>query len=159
LNKSGEVQTKDHPFFTPLGLNGRACITCHQPSSGMSLSLELIRLRWADTNGKDPLFAAVDGSNCPDLPQYKEEPHSLLLERGLPRLPPRRPPATTAGQLSKPDFRIEVVRDPTGCNKNPALISVYRRPRVAANLEYIARPTGDNLMADGRERTLESQAT
>src|SRR5437867_7455451 len=158
LNKSGEVQTKDHPFFTPLGSNGRACITCHQPTSAMSLSLDLIRLRWADTNGKDPLFAAVDGSNCPDLPQDKEESHSLLLERGLFRITLPWPPVTASGQLFKPDFRIEVVRDPTGCNRNSASISVYRRPRVAANLQYIALPTGDTLMADGRERTLQSQA-
>jgi len=159
LNKSGEVETKDHPFFTPLGTNGRACVTCHQPTSAMSLSLDLIRLRWADTNGKDPLFAAVDGSNCPDLPQDKEESHSLLLERGLFRIALPWPPVTASGQLFKPDFRIDVVRDPTGCNKNPASISVYRRPRVAANLQYIALPTGDTLMADGREGTLQSQAT
>src|SRR5207247_5427859 len=126
---------------------------CHQPTTAMSLSLDLIRLRWADTNGKDPLFAAVDGSNCPDLPQDKEESHSLLLERGLIRIALPWPPVT------KPDFRIEVVRDPTGCNKNPASVSVYRRPRVAANLQYIAQPTGVVLMADGRESTLQSQAT
>src|SRR5215831_6696570 len=29
LNKSGEVETKGHPFFTALGSNGRACVTCH----------------------------------------------------------------------------------------------------------------------------------
>ncbi len=158
LNKSGEVQTKGHPFFTPLGSNGRSCVTCHQPTSAMSLSLDLIRLRWADTNGKDPLFAAVDGSNCPDLPQDKEESHSLLLERGLFRIALPWPPVTASGQLFKPDFRIDVVRDPTGCNKNPASISVYRRPRVAANLQYIALATGVTLMADGREPTLQSQA-
>ena len=45
LNKSGEVETKDHPFFTPLGSNGRSCVTCHQPTSAMSLSLDLIRFR------------------------------------------------------------------------------------------------------------------
>jgi hypothetical protein len=153
LNKSGEVETKGHPFFTALGSNGRACVTCHQPSNAMGLSLDLIRDRWAATKGKDPLFAAVDGSNCPDLPHDKEESHSLLLNRGLIRIALQWPPA------SKPDFRIEVVRDPTGCNKNPAEISVYRRPRVAANLQQIALPTGDTLMADGRERTLQSQAT
>src|SRR5215471_997696 len=158
LNKSGEVQTKGHPFFTPLGSNGRSCVTCHQPNSAMSLSLDLIRLRWADTNGKDPLFAAVDGSNCPDLPQDKEESHSLLLKRGLFRIALPWPPVTASGQLLKPDFRIEVVRDPTGCNKKPAFISVYRRPRVAANLQYIALPFGGILMADGRESTLQSQA-
>jgi hypothetical protein len=158
LNKSGEVQTKGHPFFTPLGSNGRSCVTCHQPTSAMSLSLDLVRLRWADTNGKDPLFAAVDGSNCPDLPQDKEESHSLLLERGLLRIALPWPPVTASGQLIEPEFRIEVVRDPTGCNKNPASISVYRRPRVAANLQYIVLPTGGTLMADGREPTLQSQA-
>src|SRR6266568_427112 len=170
LNKSGEVETKDHPFFTPLGTNGRACVTCHQPTSAMSLSRDLIRLRWADTNGKDPMFAAVDGSNCPDIPQDKEESHSLLLERGLFRIALPWPPVTAPGsssraQLVKPDFRIEVVRDPTGCNKNPASISVYRRPRVAANLTYVlpmgALPTGVTgvtLLADGREPSLQSQA-
>src|SRR5262245_54685389 len=86
LNKSGEVETNGHAFFTALGSNGRACVTCHQPSNAMGLSLDLIRDRWAATNGKDPLFAAVDGSNCLDLPQDKQESHSLLLERGLIRV-------------------------------------------------------------------------
>src|SRR5437879_5047148 len=165
LNQSGEVQTKGHPFFTPLGSNGRSCITCHQPTSAMSLSVDLIRMRWAETDGKDPLFAAIDGSNCPDLPQDKEESHSLLLERGLFRIFLPWPPVTASGQPVKPDFRIEVVRDPTGCNKNPASISVYRRPRVAANLTYVlpmgALPTGVTgvtLLADGREPSLQSQA-
>src|SRR6516162_2969597 len=71
VNTSGAVETSGHPFFTPLGSNGRACVTCHQPTSAMSLSLDLIRQRWADTQGKDPLFAAIDGSNCPNLPQEK----------------------------------------------------------------------------------------
>ncbi|PWT98524.1 MAG: hypothetical protein C5B51_28940 [Terriglobia bacterium] len=159
LNTSGAVETDGHPFFTPLGSNGRACITCHQPTSAMSLSVDLIRPRWADTDGKDPLFAAIDGSNCPNLPQEKEESHSLLLERGLFRIALPWPPVTASGRPLKPDFRIEVVRDPTGCNKNPASISVYRRPRVAANLKYVALPTGVTLMADGREPNLQSQAT
>ena len=158
LNTSGAVETSGHPFFTPLGSNGRACVTCHQPTSAMGLSLDLIRLRWADTQGKDPLFAAIDGSNCPNLPQEKEESHSLLLERGLFRIALPWPPLTASGQPVKPDFRIQVVRDPTGCNQNPASLSVYRRPRVAANLEYIARPGGAALMADGREPSLQSQA-
>lgn len=153
LNTSGVVETKGHPFFTPLGSNGRACVTCHQPNSAMSLSVELIRNRWADTEGKDPLFAAIDGSNCPGLPQEKEESHSLLLERGLFRIALPWPPAGI-----KPDFRIEVVRDPTGCNKNSASISVYRRPRMAANLKYVASTTGVTFMADGREASLQSQA-
>jgi hypothetical protein len=44
-----------------------------------------------------------------------------------------------------PDFRIEVLRDPTGCNLDPAWgmtsprsqISVFRRPRSVANFKFI----------------------
>lgn len=158
LNASGAIETNGHPFFTPLGSNGRACVTCHQPTSAMSLSLDLIRQRWADTRGKDPVFAAVDGSNCPNLPQEKQESHSLLLERGLFRIVLPWPPLSASGQPIKPDFRIDVVRDPTGCNKNSESISVYRRPRVVANLKYIALAGGVTLMADGREPDLQSQS-
>src|SRR5262249_34363522 len=111
VNTSGQIETKGHPFFTPLGSNGRACVTCHQPTSAMSLSVDLIRARWAATHGKDPLFAAFDGSNCPALPQDKEESHSLLLERGLFRIALPWPPVAASGKTIKPDFRIEVVRD------------------------------------------------
>ena len=107
----GPVDTKGHPFFEPLGANGRACVTCHQPAYAMTISVAAIRERWNATQGKDPLFAAVDGSNCPDLPQDKESSHSLLLNRGLIRLAIPWPPAK-----AKPEFSIEVVSDPTGCN-------------------------------------------
>src|SRR4029079_6567493 len=83
---SGPADMKTHPFFTPLGSNGRACVTCHQPAYGMSFSAEAARDLWKRTDGKDPLFAAVDGSNCPNLPQEQEKSHSLLLERGLIRV-------------------------------------------------------------------------
>ena len=68
LNASGTVETKGHPFFEPLGSNGRACATCHQPADGMALSVKSVRERWDATGGTDPLFAAVDGMNCPHLP-------------------------------------------------------------------------------------------
>src|SRR5262245_26579973 len=63
------VQMKGHPFFTPLGENGRACVSCHQPAYAMSVSAAGLRERWRATQGKDPVFAAIDGSNCPSLPQ------------------------------------------------------------------------------------------
>ena len=43
LNANGPVDTKGHPFFEPLGPNGRACVSCHQPADGMSLSVKAIR--------------------------------------------------------------------------------------------------------------------
>ncbi len=163
-NRSGAIRTKDHAFFDPLGTNGRACVTCHQPASAMSVAAATIRQRWIDSNGKDPVFAAFDGSNCPDLPQEKASSHSLTVEHGLFRIPLPWPPKD-----GKPGFKIEVVSDPTGCNVSPvyglnspnSAISVFRRPRVVANLDtLLSGPGGDApvFMADGREPSLESQA-
>jgi hypothetical protein len=190
LNADGPVTTEGHPFFEALGPNGRACVSCHQPADGMSISLESIGSRWTATAGADPIFAAVDGRNCPNLPARDPAAHSLLLGRGLFRVPLRWPPVDAAGNAIEPEFTIEVVRDPTGCNTGPVYgidgekreVSVYRRPRPAANLRYVAssgfgvspfigktgmlaaidpdtgRPVNMNMMADAREATLKTQA-
>ncbi|MBS1876564.1 MAG: hypothetical protein JSU00_25335 [Acidobacteria bacterium] len=153
-NRNGSFRTGNHPFFKALGSNGRACVTCHQPSNAMSLSVANIRDRWETTGGKDPLFAAIDGSNCPSLPQSDPRSHSLLLNRGLFRVALPWPPANI-----QPDFRIQVLRDPTGCNAGKGEISVYRRPRMSANLpDLVPGPAGAVLMADGRAADLRAQA-
>ena len=187
IHASGPVETNGNPFFTPLGTNGRACVNCHQPAYGMSVSVAGLRERWHATDGKDPVFAAFDGSNCPDLPQQKESSHSLLLNRGLFRIPLSWPPRNADGSAKPVEFSIEVVHDPTGCNTSQKYglksaeptVSVYRRPRPAANLKYVVsggqtivlktgmlsdrdpdtgKPVGMNLMADAREPSLMTQA-
>jgi hypothetical protein len=187
LNASGPVNTDRHPFFTALGTNGRACVNCHQPTYAMSVSTTGLLERWRVTDGKDPVFAAFDGSNCPGLPQEKESSHSLLLKRGLFRIPLPWPPQKADGSPKQVEFTIEVVRDPTGCNTSreyglksaQPTISVYRRPRPAANLKYVisggqpivlktgmladvdpetGKPVSMNLMSDAREASLKTQA-
>lgn len=188
FNADGPLETKGHPFFEPIGSNGRACVTCHQPADGMSLSVKTVQERWAATNGADPLFAAVDGSNCPSLPQKDRASHSLLLRKGLFRVSLPWPPRTAKGEPIDPEFSIEVVNDPTGCNTDAVYglgaaaphISIFRRPRIVANLKYVepAKPLSNwqvragrlfdvdpetkarlvnNLMADGRAATLLNQ--
>jgi hypothetical protein len=180
-NYDGPVAARHNSFFQPLGTNGRACVTCHQPSNAMSLSTDTLQERWKETEGKDPVFAAIDGSNCPTLPQSQKSSHSLLLQRGLFRIYLPWPTVDSSGTPIKPEFTIEVVRDPTGCNTDPVYglnsaqptISVYRRPRMVANLKFVlgtmdgfdmatSKPSGPvnsgALTADGREATLESQA-
>lgn len=188
LNASGPVDTKGHPFFESIGSNGRACVTCHQPAEAMSVSATTIARRWQETNGADPIFAAVDGSNCPSLPQNERASHSLAIERGLFRValpwPPRRPDRTPL----EPEFTIEVVRDPTGCNTSPVFgmtspasaVSVFRRPRMVANMKYVdtegpvfnaknigmanlidpetRKPSNMNLQSDARDLSLTHQA-
>lgn len=187
INTSGAVDTKGHPFFEPIGENGRACVTCHQPADGMSVSVATVQERWDVTDGRGPIFAAVDGSNCPHLPQELERSHSLLLERGLVRIFLPWPPKAADGAPIEPEFTIEVVKDPTGCNTHPSygltssnpMVSVYRRPRVMANMKYVisggglfnikdgslmskdpltGKPVSMQLMADARQPTLRTQA-
>ena len=182
LNTSGPIDTKGHPFFEAIGSNSRACVTCHQPANAMSVSVESIRERWRITQGRDPLFAAIDGSNNPSLPQDQEASHSLLLNRGLFRVGLPWPPPGVS-----PEFTIEIVRDPEGVNRDPVYgltsarptVSVFRRPRVAANLKYVTSPDGlfnvklgvlmekdpdtglpssMNIMADARAASLAVQA-
>lgn len=184
LNADGPIATEGHPFFEPLGSNARACVTCHQPGNAMSLSVETIRERWRSTHGKDPLFAAIDASDNPSLPQERESSHSLLVNRGLFRVGLPWPPEGNPD----PEFSIEIVRDPTGVNRDPVwgltsampTVSVFRRPRPAVNLKYVlvpdngvfnvklgvlldkdpatGKPVSMNLMADARSGTLEIQA-
>lgn len=187
IHLGGPVDTRGHPFFTALGHNGRACITCHQPADGMSVSAKSLEARWVQTHGKDPIFAAVDGSNCPSQPQELAASHSLLLTRGLFRIARPWPPRAPDGGTIAPQFTIEVMHDPTACNLDPVyglgsahpMVSVYRRPRLPANLKYVisygfafdpksglplaidpqtGRRYAGNLLADRRARTLEEQA-
>jgi hypothetical protein len=165
-NANGIVRSKGHPFFEALGENGRACVTCHQPSNAMSVSPVAVLERWRATAGQDAVFEALDGANCPDLPEMEQSSHSLLLKRGLFRIALPWPPRSPDGTAIEPEFRIEVVHDPTGCNVSPVYglksakpaVSVFRRPRVAANLKYLVSAAGSILMADGRFPSLEVQA-
>jgi hypothetical protein len=187
LLSGGPLSTSGQPFFTALGSNGRACVTCHQPADGMSLAAKSAQSRWLSHGAADPLFAAYDGSNCPTLQQQERASHSLLIEFGLFRIERPWPPLDIAGRPIKPDFDIAVVRDPYGCNSTPAYgpraksgsLSVYRRPRPVSNLKYLTavgfaydpkqgmalprdaatgRMISGNLMADARAPTLEAQA-
>lgn len=146
FNSAGPVDTRKHPFFAAYGPDGRACVTCHQPRDGMSLSLGTIQQRWAATKGTDPLFAAVDAANCPSLPQGDPASHSLLLRHGLIRIALPWPPRDASGKPIEPEFSIEVIRDPSTCNLDPRyglaspepMVSVFRRPRAVANMRFIS---------------------
>jgi hypothetical protein len=216
----GATTTATNAFFQSLGENGRSCVTCHLPPNAMSVSVDNITARWNATSGADPIFAPIDGADCPNkvfqAQQGALDPraaHTLLLGRGVFRI-----------FLAVPDtaeFKVEVINDPTdtsstqppfnkdGCNTDTAfaigkdattgkdvqILSMYRRPRIAANLPYVmttrsdlgvdpppaldpitklpvqigsppvtidprtGRPISGNIMWDGREPTLEHQAS
>jgi hypothetical protein len=134
------------PFFLTLGTNGRTCGTCHQQAQGMALSAAGARALFASSNGTDPLFAAVDGANCPTAATGDSAAHSLILNNGLLRI------AVTLPKTAQ--FKLAVLSDPYGCavSTNTAgqqVVSVYRRPLPSSSVNYLSE-----VMWDSRDTTV-----
>ena len=153
FNANGKTRT-DGPFFQSLGTNGRSCATCHLAEEAFSFSAAGARERFEQTSGRDPLFAPVDGANCPSATTGDRAGHSLLLQHGLIRVGITLP--------MKTEFTITAVHDPYGCaivpgiTGSPSTVSVYRRPLPSTNLVFLS-----TVMWDGRETfsPLDSEAT
>ena len=131
-----------NPFFQSLGTNGRSCVTCHQVSDGMSVSAANVQQRFLLTQGMDPIFRPVDGSNCNhnidvSTLEARYEAYSLLRTRGLIRIAIAVPPNA--------DYAVTSVQNRYGCNETDT-ISIYRRPLPATNLRFLSA-----VMFDGRE--------
>ena len=130
------------PFFQSLGTNGRSCGTCHQPSDGMSVSAAHVQQRFDVSQGLDPIFRTVDGSNCDhDIDvstiEARRSAYSLLQARGLLRIAIAVP--------ANADYEVVSVENPYSCNETDT-ISQYRRPLPATNLRFLS-----TVMFDGRE--------
>src|SRR5580658_2220308 len=142
-NTNGPID-ENSPFFESLGTNGRSCSTCHVLGNAMGLSTQNIQERFLLTRGHDPLFAAVDGANCPNLSSNDPATHSILLKNGLIRIAIQLPAAM--------QFTIRAEVDPYGCaivtdpTSGLLTVSVYRRPLPTTNLRFLS-----TIMFDGRE--------
>jgi cytochrome c peroxidase len=149
----GGPPSAGNPFFHALGTNGRACITCHQPSDGWTITPAHIEERFKSSHGQDPLFRPIDGATCPSddvsTPEARHRAYNLLLAKGLVRMPIAMP--------RDPEFSVTHVDDPYGCTKlegpRNGTLSVYRRPLPVTNLRFESE-----IMWDGREPNFESQA-
>jgi cytochrome c peroxidase len=149
FNTAGEIDLSG-PFFQSLGTNGRSCGTCHTPSDAMSVSAAHIQDRFDASQGTDPIFRTVDGSNCDhdiDVSTLagRRAAYSLLRSRGLIRIA-LAVPATR-------DYEIVNVSNPYGCS-DTATLSVYRRPLPATNLRFLSA-----VMFDGRESAVQGATT
>jgi cytochrome c peroxidase len=140
LSDRQDVST-DNPFFQSLGSNGRSCATCHDPSTGWTITPAFVQQRFDVTDGTDPLFRTVDGSNSPEADgssvAARRESYSMLLNKGLIRI-----------GLPIPDgaeFTLESVYDPYGF-ASPKELSLFRRPLPSTNLKFLSA-----VMWDGRE--------
>jgi cytochrome c peroxidase len=155
INANGKTNTRG-AFFQSLGTNGRSCSTCHVADQAMSIAPPQIRERFAETRGRDPLFASVDGANCANARTGDAAAHSLLLSHGLIRIALPVP--------ANAQFTVTAVHDPYGCalatdpTTGQKILSTYRRPLPSTNLRFLS-----TMMWDGRESpaasALNSEAT
>ncbi len=141
LDLAGPTDTSTNPFFKDMGTNGRACVTCHQPSDAFSVTPPHIRQRFFATRGTDPIFRPVDGANCDiaNVSTFEDRlrSYSLLLTRGLIRVGISVP--------ANANFKVISVYNQYGCNATD-VISMYRRPLPTTNLPFLS-----SVMFDGRE--------
>ncbi len=163
---AGPTVTAGNAYFTSLGSNGRTCFTCHQPQNDWAMNPSSAMAIFMATKGADPLFAPVDGANCPDLAAnatslyQKAMASSELLTKANIRIFLPVP--------SNAEYKVRILRDPYGCENSAkyglpsGMISMYRRVMNATNLTRNAQlgppvaPQG-TIMWDGREPSLQSQ--
>lgn len=139
-----------NPFFQSLGSNGRTCASCHDSTDAWSITPPHLQARFNASQGLDPVFATVDGANCPSADvstfQARRAAYSALLNKGLIRISLTMP--------SGADFSIQQIFDPYSCpqttTNQPAM---YRRPLPSTNLNFLSA-----VMWDGRE-TVKDQTT
>jgi cytochrome c peroxidase len=144
FSTGGDIDLSN-PFFQSLGTNGRACVTCHNPASGWTITPALAQARFEATEGLDPLFRTNDGSNSPAADAStlaaRRQAYSMLLDKGLIRVALPIP----AGA----EFELLGVDDPYGF-AGAAELSLFRRPLPSTNLGFLSA-----VMWDGRENQLD----
>jgi len=167
----------DHAFFRAFGTNGRACIHCHVPSAGWTITPETVQLRFTNPLdasdpacladpfrcrvernprnwGRDPLFRPVDGAVSPSADvsttTARLAAYRLLLEKALIRVGMPIP--------ADAEFELVAVDDPYK-HASAAELSLFRRPLPATNLGTSSgTQTLSAIMWDGRESDLAHQA-
>jgi len=140
LTPTGSIDT-DNLFFRSIGINGRACVSCHVASQGWTVTPEGLRERFERTGGLDPVFRTNDGSVSPladiSTVEARRNAYSMLLRKGLIRI--------GIGIPDGAEFELAAVDDPYGY-ASAAELSLFRRPLPSANLDFLS-----GVMWDGRE--------
>src|SRR5581483_7269966 len=140
FSPNGALDTRN-PFFQNLGSNGRACISCHQPAQGWTITPAGVRQRFEATAGLDPIFRPNDGSVSPlaDVSTLaaRRRAYSMLLSKGLIRV--------GIGIPTNAEFELAAVDDPYQY-ASAGELSLFRRPLPSTNLRFLT-----TVMWDGRE--------
>jgi hypothetical protein len=148
ISTNGFIDRRN-PFFRELGMNGRSCVTCHQPQEGWTITPKGLRERFDRTQGTDPVFRPNDGANSPladvSTRRAREKAYSMLLDKGLIRI--------GIGIPAGAEFELVKADDPYGF-ASAAELSLFRRPLAATNLRFLS-----TVMWDGRETLRDATST
>lgn len=140
FSSNGALDTTN-PFFQNLGSNGRACISCHQPAQGWTLTPLEVQQRFEVTGGLDPVFRLNDGAVSPladvSTIDARRQAYRMLLSKGLIRV--------GIGVPANAEFELVSVDDPYQYASSSEL-SLFRRPLPSTNLRFLS-----TVMWDGRE--------
>lgn len=139
-----------NPFFKAFGSNQRSCATCHDPADGFTVTPKRLQERFAATDGTDPIFRVVDGSNSPNAPvgtlAERQSAYSMLLDRGVIRISLPAPTTTSLpGAPAPAQFAVDSATDPYG-HGTTSTLSVFRRVLPSTNLKFLG-----SVMWDERE--------
>jgi mono/diheme cytochrome c family protein len=125
----------NNPFHEPQGSNGRSCESCHLVQAGWSIRPIDVELKFAFTQGTDPIFNLLD-ANSPtaDVSTVEARYASYsMLRKGL----FRRGGAVPATA----EYQIIAVDDPLGAGGSLTAFQAFRRPLATANF-HIAKNIG-----------------
>ena len=130
FHTSGTIDLTN-PFFQVFGTNGRACVTCHDPHTDWTMTPQLARRLFDESDGLAPLFRAVDETVRPDADistrEAREDAFAMLLRKGVTRF--------TRTIKSTAEFTVTSVDDPYGWS-TPAAFSNFRRIPSSANAAH-----------------------
>ena len=106
------------------------------------MSAGQVQARFDASDGMDPVFRAVDGTNCPtdDMSTVSARQAATTLVRGRGVIRIARPVPAGA------EFTVSAISDPYNCPVGG--LSLYRRPLPSTNVKFLS-----TVMWDGREST------
>jgi cytochrome c peroxidase len=146
-------------FFDPnFGTNGQACVTCHQPSDGITIHVATINNAFQATGGTDPLFRPNDTANNPNIPlsSHTADDYSVMLNLGAIRIGKTFAAASNFTAAAADQATIDKFGGPfpLGAGTNPVdpqqgaghpTLSLFRRPLVNTNVHL-----DSSVLWDGR---------
>lgn len=129
-------------FFANLGTNGRTCGSCHVQTEAFTITPQHVQ----SLDRFDPIFAPVDGSDCPSTGGPDNHNSSELLNYALIRV--------QIGIPATANFSLLSASNPARCSIAPGSAGVngqlflFRRPLPSTNLIFDSA-----IMWDAREST------